>query len=84
MYNIEISPAADKELERINNYKEILRITQCIEELKNFPFVSNILKLEGEDETWRKRVGNWRITFHIGKNENKISIFHIRHRKEAY
>lgn len=45
----------------------------------------NIKKLKGYNpETWRYRIGDYRIFFEIDHNENVVGIIAIKHRKDAY
>lgn len=45
----------------------------------------NIKKLKGYDpETWRYRLGNYRIFFAIDRTENIVAFIAIKSRKDAY
>lgn len=58
------------------------RIKKALLELKEFPNVSNIKKLSNYDPAYRKRVGDYRILFDVF--DDLLTIYEIRHRKEAY
>ena len=46
---------------------------------------SNIKKLRGyEPETWRYRIGRYRIFYLIDENESIVSMLTVEHRKDAY
>ncbi len=55
-------------------------------QLKNNPYYgSNIKKLKDKlPETWRYRIGDYRLTYEIDKENKTIVIYSFRHRKEAY
>jgi mRNA interferase RelE/StbE len=45
----------------------------------------NIKKLKGYNpETWRYRIGNYRVFFEIENNENIVVILSLKLRKDAY
>ena len=46
--------------------------TRDIKKLKNYP------------DTWRLRIGDWRIFFTVTFRERAIYILSVRHRREAY
>lgn len=59
---------------------------QIYPQLKDEPhFGKNIKKLVGYDpETWRYRVGKYRIFYIIDKSEKIVYLLHIELRKNAY
>jgi mRNA interferase RelE/StbE len=60
------------------------RVFAAFVELKNFPKVSNITKLAGSENTWRKRVGDYRILFTVESEIVTIVVIKVAHRREAY
>ena len=56
------------------------------DELKNEPhFGSHIKKLKNYDpETWRYRIGKFRLFYHIDEDEMVIVLLTIEDRKDAY
>jgi len=79
-YEIEIRKKAEKDLVLIPK-TDAKRIADAIFLMKN-GLVCDIKKLSNFSTEYRLRVGNWRILFEISKN--KIIIYRILHRKEAY
>jgi len=85
MYNIEISPAASKFLERLekSNKNISLRMVRAIDSLKTTPFIGK--KLFGELVSFRSlRVGEYRIIYIIIEKRVLIQIVKIAHRREVY
>ena len=85
MYNIELSPAAAKFLERLAraNRKIYERIARTIDSLKNNPFGGK--KLLGELSRMRSlRVGEYRILYLIVEKITLIQVIKVAHRKEVY
>jgi len=82
MYTIIYSPSSLKQLEKLeNNIRE--RILTAIERLRIRPESCDIKKLVGMD-CYRFRVGDYRIIFDLEKNELKILVLQIAHRKNVY
>jgi mRNA interferase RelE/StbE len=58
------------------------KILNKIETLKEFPNIPNFKKLTNFYPPFRLRVGNYRILFNV--EDDKITVFRIKHRKEVY
>ena len=79
-YKIEIRKRAENDLVSIPK-SDAQRITDAIFVMEN-GLAGDIKKLTNFSPEYRLRVGNWRILFEVSKN--KIIIYRILHRKEAY
>ena len=80
-YKIELTRSAEKELLALN--KTIIgKIWPQIKNLADLPHPKGSLKLSGTENTYRIRVGNYRVIYKI--EDDTIKIIIIRHRKEAY
>lgn len=79
-YEIEIRRRAEKDLSSIPK-TDAQNIADSIFALEN-GLVGDIKRLTNFSPEYRLRVGDWRILFEVSKN--KITIFRILHRKEAY
>jgi mRNA-degrading endonuclease RelE of RelBE toxin-antitoxin system len=74
-----------------NIYKEILkfpkkdteRIIEAIEFLANDPYFGDIEKIKGEINSWRRRVGSYRIFYDIYKEINVIEVTNIERRTSS-
>ena len=65
--------------------KQIEKIRKAIEGLKSFPDVQNLKKLSAHPLTdYRLRVGDYRVLFDVGWEDNTIFVLKIGHRKEVY
>jgi len=82
-YAITFATSARKELENLET-TFVEKIFPRIEELANEPRPRGCKKLEGEENLWRIRVGDYRVVYHIYDKQNIVDIVHIRHRKDAY
>ena len=79
-YEIEIRRRAEKDLASIPK-SDAGHIADAIFDLKN-GLKGDIKKLTNFSPEYRLRVRNWRILFEVSKN--KIIIYRILDRKEAY
>ena len=82
-YSVVFARSAGKELRSLDS-PVALRILKRIEALSGNPRPAGVVKLEGAQDLWRVRVGEWRIVYRIADNERLVDITAIRHRREAY
>jgi len=75
-YDLVIKRKALKELERIQQpAKE--KILQKIELLANEPLPDGVKKLEGEDDLFRIRQGDYRAVFAINFKDHKVTVLTV-------
>ncbi len=84
MFNIVYAKSVAKDLNKIPQ-KSLLQIKSSIEELRNFPDISNIKHLKNHSlANYRLRVGNYRILFDVSWKQEEIYILKIGHRSKIY
>ena len=83
MYSIEIDKQALKNLAKIPQAYQI-KIREHINQLKENPFLLGTKKLIGSSNTYRLRVGIYRIIYDVQSKILHIRIITISHRKDAY
>lgn len=83
MYNVEITPHAERELKRLDRSTKN-RIIPVALSLADNPRPVGCLKIKGEDNRWRIRVGDWRIGYEINDQTHVVRIVAIGHRREFY
>lgn len=81
-YSISILPSAQKEIANLPKPSQ-KRIIAAISSLSENPRPHNCKKLVGSD-SWRVRVGEYRIVYFIEDNVLSIEIVRVAHRKEVY
>ena len=81
-YTLEFTPTAQKELNRIPA-KQADRILQAIRRLADDPRPNGSKKLVGQ-ESYRIRVGDYRVVYVISDKIVTVTIVRVRHRKDAY
>jgi mRNA interferase RelE/StbE len=82
-YSITISPHAKSDIDSLD--KPIKRrVGAAIETLADNPHPTGSKKLQGKDDTWRIRVGDYRILYDIKNKELVILVVKVGHRREVY
>ena len=82
-FEVIIQPSAYKELRSLPSEFQ-RRIFQKIESLATKAIPRDAVKLKDRDRIYRIRVGNYRIIYEIDMFNKKVTVFRIRHRKDAY
>ncbi len=82
-YLIVVARSAQKDLDSLP--AEISsRLYPRIEALGNNPRPDGCRKLKGEKNSWRIRVGDYRVIYSIDDETRTIDIIKVRHRREVY
>jgi mRNA interferase RelE/StbE len=79
-YQIEFKPRALKDLKAVNK-SEARRIVEKIKLMKE-DLGGDVKRLTNFTPEYRLRVGNYRVLFEL--EGDKVVIYRIRHRKDAY
>ncbi len=82
-YKVVVLGAADRDARKIDR-KYLPRILSQIRSLSGNPFPKGSKKLKAGERGYRVRVGDHRILYEVDTKARIITIYHIRHRKEAY
>jgi mRNA interferase RelE/StbE len=82
-HSLQVSSRAQKQLSKIpSNYAAAIHtsLNKLIEE----DVVMDIKKMQGEESTYRLRIGNYRVIFEHHKKTILILVIEIGHRKDIY
>jgi len=60
--------------------RDIERLLVAIKLLPTDPYFGDIEKMKGADNTWRRRIGNYRIFYIIKVKEKVVLVFHLERR----
>ena len=82
MYRLEISHIAHKQIESLP-LRLAQRINEAIAQLANKPRPDVAKKLMGI-EGYRIRVGDYRILYRVNDESRLITVYRVKHRREAY
>lgn len=82
-YDVTFARSARKELERLNRpLRE--RVFSSIERLSSNPRPTGCKKLEGADDLWRIRIGDYRVIYSVDDARRIVDVSAVRHRADAY
>ncbi len=85
-YQLEISPAAQRDLKKLAKQPgtTLQRIRDVIDELETDPRPHGVKKLQGEENLYRIRVGDYRIIYSIEEKKLIVLVIRIGHRRDIY
>ena len=82
-YSVVFARSARRELERLDA-GVARRILSRIEALGSNPRPPGCVKLQGANDLWRIRVGDYRTVYSIDDRARVVDISAVRHRSDAY
>lgn len=82
-YQVEIETTAAKQIQRLQRADQ-KRVMIAINALSNEPRPHGCTKLSGTDDSYRIRVGSFRIVYVIDDELHIVSVTRVAHRKEVY
>jgi len=82
-YQIDWKSSARKELRKLPSGM-IQKIMAEVESLVENPFPPDCRKLTGSEQTWRIRIGNYRVIYNVLSAVLIIEIVRVAHRKDVY
>ncbi len=86
MFEVLLTNKAEKALKALSGIKLKRRIEEAIDNLAYtyFPKGYDIKKLKGVKNTYRLRIGGYRIIYAVDFKKSKIFILALSHRERAY
>ena len=83
-YTIHLERRAEREFRRLPR-EAIRRIDAMLRQLASNPRPDGVVKLLGRTASgWRVRVGEYRILYQIDDSRNRVDVYRVKHRREAY
>lgn len=82
-YAVQFKPAALRQLQKLARPVQ-KRIAVKIEVLRDNPFPAGSKKLSGLPDTWRVRVGDYRIVYQVQRGMVLILVLAVGHRRDVY
>ena len=83
MYEVIITPHAERDVRRLDRPVKN-RILSAAVALSANPRPPGSIKIKGEKDRWRIRVGDWRIGYEIDDESHLVRIVTVGHRREFY
>ena len=78
-WTVIVAKAARKQLAKFP-VKDQDRIVAAVQAMAIDPFSGDILKLEGQGDRWRRRVGNYRVFFSVHLRSRTVAVTMISRR----
>lgn len=79
---LEIDPNVLKAARKIP-HRDASRISEIIHSLPQNPYGGDVEKMKGGDNTWRRRIGAYRIFYKLLIRERRILVFHLERRTSS-
>lgn len=78
-WTLRVAQRAAKALRRAPA-KDRSRLVAALGEMQKAPFAGDVVRLQGEPNTWRRRIGNYRIFFEVSAQTRTVDIVDIARR----
>ena len=82
-YSLAIMHSAQRELDALDD-PLFTRIDRKILALANDPRPVGSKKIKGYKDSWRIRIGDWRVVYIVDDAAKLVSITRVAHRREVY
>jgi mRNA interferase RelE/StbE len=82
-YALQFKPAALRQLEKLSPDVQ-KRVASKIERLRDDPFPTGCKKMMALPDTWRIRVGKYRIVYQVHRGVLLVLVLTVGHRKDVY
>ena len=82
-YKVEVKRTAAKELADLNP-DLAKKILSALEELASKPMPRQSKKLTASRNSYRLRIGDYRVLYQVDKRSKKVVVFAVGHRREIY
>ena len=82
-YHVELTGSARRDVLALDDVV-YARVRPAIEGLENDPRPPHARKLRSRRNSWRLRVGDYRVLYEVSEEQRVVTVFRVRHRREAY
>jgi len=82
-YSLAVTRSAQKELDALDE-RLFARIDRKILALADDPRPAGSKKLKGYKDSWRIRIGDWRVVYIVDDPAKLVTVTRIAHRREVY
>jgi len=86
VYRVEISPAADRDLEKLKSrirMQDFERLRNAVRSLAEEPRPRGVRKIRGTENAYRIRVSNYRVVYDVYDSDNLVLILQVARRSET-
>lgn len=82
-YRVIVKPSAAKVIRKLDRTTQ-RRIIRLLERLAEFPRPEGIVKMQGDDNLWRARIGDYRVIYEIHDDRLVVLVLRVGHRRDVY
>lgn len=82
-YRLRIKPSAEKDMLKLPD-AILRRVHPRIQQLTEDPRPRGSRKLEGAEDRYRLRIGDYRVLYLIDDGASSVTVYIVAHRREAY
>lgn len=82
-YKVFFKSSADRQLRKLTDALQ-RRIVGKVEMLAHDPQPTGVVKLAGDENLWRIRIGNYRVAYEIHDERLIVLVLRVAHRKDVY
>ena len=82
-WRYELTPHAERDLKRLDRPTRA-RLFAALDRLVSDPAACDIAKLQGHERTYRLRVGDWRVLYHLDPATRLYTVIAVEARSRAY
>ena len=86
MHRLEVSPAADRDLERLKGRirkQDFERLRDAVRSLAEEPRPQGVRKIKGAERAYRIRIGSYRVVYEVYDKDNLVLILLVARRSET-
>lgn len=86
MYRLEVSPSADRDLEKLKGRirkQDFERLRVAVRSLADEPRPQGVRKIKGAERAYRIRVSSYRVVYEVYNDENLVLILQVTRRSET-
>ncbi len=86
MYRIEVSPAADRDLDKLKGRirrQDFERLRDAVRSLAEEPRPRGVRKIKGAERAYRIRAGNYRVVYEVYDSDKLVLILQVVRRSET-
>lgn len=78
-WTLRVARRAEKSLGK-SPAKDRARLVAALAEMQDNPFAGDVVRLQGEENTWRRRVGSYRILYEIDVKALTVNVLDVLRR----
>ena len=83
IYSVRWKTSALKDLKKLDR-QVVPRVVEAVEALGAEPLPPHCRKLQGSEQSYRIRVGDYRVVYRVLESRLVVEVIRARHRKDVY